>query len=382
MNSNQNWEVDFKKITDITIDELVAFGFAFYAHWSQITINNLGNFKPLFFDKSTYFRNTILSQEKIRKALDIFCDDIQSIRDKLSLRMDDSPNWQLEFVDQRNKPLYDIPGIGIGIHGIAFLIEKITDNIYWTLLDNLPETKKEAFLECFGDIFEHYVWNILKRIFGRNAKKIKYPKAGNNKEAGDCIVTIKRHIFIFEIKSGRLIKDVHLLGNLESLINEYRRKLILRQLVQISKVVEDYKNGLFSVGNISYKEVKKIFPVCITLQQTPQLPPIREKLNDIMDEENILKDDKIQPFQILDAEEIEIMEDIFKSHFKKSKFLDLMKHKCGSAFLRDHSFKDFLYNTTSSARNARESDEAVKTFGLIADRTSQILFGKNRNRHN
>jgi hypothetical protein len=370
----QNWEKAFEKITHLTIEELMALGFSFRAHWNQLNFGKLEAFNP-FMNRDTYFRNSALTREKQDRAFDIFCEDIDQCRDKIRKQLEDSKNWQLEFDVQRNKPLYEIPGIGIGTHGQSFLIDKITDNLYWTLLDNLPDPKKDGFLQAFGEVFEAYIFQILKRIFRNKAYKIQY----HGKEAGDCIVEIKRHLFIFEVKSGRLIKEVHMTGKREVLYDQLRQKLVLRQLKQISKVVDDFRAKEFSVGKVSYEEAQKIFPVCVTLQEIPQLLPIREELENIVSEEHLFNDPKIQPFQILDAEEVEILEAMLTKGYAPSKFLDFMRHKCGNREFKSDSFKNFIYQATSFSSSPNESEQIKSTFFYLADKFTRLLFKRGIN---
>lgn len=372
--ATQNWEKEFESITNLTIEELMALGFSFLAHWNQLNFANLKIFNP-FLNKDTYFRHSVLTQEKRDSAFDIFCENIDQCRDKIQRQVEGSTNWQLEFDAQRNRPLFEMPEVGIGTHGQSFLIDKITDNVYWTLLDNLPSPRKDQFLQAFGEVFEAYIVQILRRIFRNKVHKISY----DGKEAGDCIVEIRKHLFVFEVKSGRLIKKVHMTGSRQVLYDELRRKLVLRQLKQISKVVDDFRAKKFPVGEIAYDETRKIFPVCITLQEIPQLPPVREELENIVSQENLLKDPKIQPFQIMDAEEVEILESMLTKKYAPSQFLDFMQHKCGNHDFRSQSFKNFVYQTTAFFSSPQESDKIKTTFHSLADKFSEVLFRKGIN---
>lgn len=367
--SDQNWDNHFKNITGLTIEELMAFGFAFLAYWNQFDFDNLKGI-PAFLDRNKYFEELKIAKEKKMIAYDIFCDNINISQKQISKQVANNENWQLDFVYQRTKPLFEIPGLGIGNHGLTFLFDKITNNIYWTFLDNLPEETKRKFLILFGEVFEAYIFDILKRIFRNNAHKIEY----YSKEAGDCIVIIQRHIFIFEIKSGKFTKKIHLTGDRNSMVDEHRKKLVLRQLKQISKVINDFKENKFSIGKITYDKVKRIFPICVTLTKVPLLPPIYEELENIISNEKYFLDDKIQPFQIICAEEVEILEAVLTKYFNRSKFLNLLKHKCGNNRFKSLSFNDFLYQATSVDQKGEESKEMQTRYDYITDRFFKLLF--------
>lgn len=371
---NENWNNKFESLIGITIEELIAFGFGFWSHWGQIDRNNLKTFVP-FINKKTYFKNTILTEKKLNSALRTFCRDFRTNRAYLRKQLKQSSNWQLEFDYQYNCPLFEIPEIGIGLHGQRFLIDKITENIYWTLLDNYEERDKEKFLINFGNVFESYAFSILKRIFQHKAYKINY---GRSKEAGDCIVEIQRHVFIFEIKSGRLIKNIHLTGSKENLFQQYKEKLIIRQIKQISKVIQDFKAGAFKVGKLSFDQVKKIYPICVTFVEIPQFELIRKELDEIVVNKKMLQGSKIQPFQIMDIEEIEILEALLTKKFQRNYFLDLMKQKCGNYDFKANSFLNMLHRLHGSIIYNIESDTIENGFYNIANRVSEIMFGRKR----
>ena len=106
------------------------------------------------------------------------------------------------------------------------------------------------------------------------------------------------------------------------------------------------KKNKFSIGKITYDKVKRIFPICVTLTRVPLLPPIYKELEEIISNEKYFLDDKILPFQIVSAEEVEILEAVLTKYFNRSKFLNLLKHKCGNNRLKSLSFNDFLYQAT------------------------------------
>jgi hypothetical protein len=371
LSSNQIWGNHFESITGLNIEELMAFGFSFLAYWNQIEFSNLKTFNP-FLNKDTYFKDSILPADKQLKGYNIFCENINVYSNKLSNSLKDSVNWQLEFDNQKNKPLFEIPNVGIGTHSNTFLNDKITENIYWTFLDSLPADEKQPFLIQFGEIFENYIFHILKRIFRNKAYKIEY----NDKEGGDCIVVIKRHIFIFEVKSGRIIKEVYLTGNKEEMFEQFRLKLVLRQLKQMSKVIDDFEADAFKIDKLSYDMTKKIYPICVNLTKVPQLPPIRQELEKIASEENLLQQNKVQPFQIFDAEELEILEAMLTKRYTPSRFLDFMRQKCGNEYFRSYSFKNFVYEATSFAVEGSESDRIQEIFTKISKRFSEIIFSR------
>lgn len=242
------------------------------------------------------------------------------------------------------------------------------------LLDNYNEKNKRQFQTSFGKVFEKYAFSILRRIFNQKARKIKY---GNDKEAGDCVVDIQRHVFIFEMKSGRFTKNVQLTGNIDYLEEQYTQKLIFRQLKQINKAIENFKANKFRINNLTFEQTKKIFPICITLTEIPQFDRLRSLMDNYKEDKGYFNDSKIQPFQIIDIEELEILEALLTESYDRKYFLNLMKQKCGRTKYCEDSFVNMLYDIHGGKIFEIESKTMKDAYFDLVNRAKQIIFGRN-----
>jgi hypothetical protein len=95
-------------------------------------------------------------------------------------------------------------------NSVVFL-KKFTDGVYWLLRDLYSESNSRDFLQGFGDLFEIYVGEILKRYFGEheviNLNDYLRLKTNNKKQQpkiADWLIDIDDSIFIFECKSQLL----------------------------------------------------------------------------------------------------------------------------------------------------------------------------------
>jgi hypothetical protein len=341
------------------------------AYWNQISLNNIETINP-FINKNTFYKDTVISSDKLNKAYEYFCTDIKDFKRNFKNLTNNSSNWQLDFEFQYKKPLIELTNGQIASFGSRFLITKITENIYWQILDNSQD--KEVYLSHFGEVFESYAFDILKRIFRDKAKKIFYGK--NRKEACDCLLIIRRNLFIFEIKSGRINKNVHLTGNIKELYEQYKSKLIIRQLKQISNVLNDYKKGYFNIGDLKYCDIKKIYPICISLTEIPQFKHTRNDIESEVKQSGIFFDDKICQFTIMDIEELEILEAMLTREYDRLYFMSLIKHKVSNNKYREGSFKNFLYDIHKLKIFSIESEIIEKNFAEISRELSMTIFNR------
>ena len=94
-------------------------------------------------------------------------------------------------------------------NSVVFL-KKFMDGVYWLLRDLYSGPNSRDFLQSFGDLFEIYVGEILKRYFGEhkviNLNDYRELKTNNKKQSkiADWLIDIDDLILIFECKSQLL----------------------------------------------------------------------------------------------------------------------------------------------------------------------------------
>ena len=140
-------------------------------------------------------------------------------------------------------------------NSVVFL-KKFMDGVYWLLRDLYSESNSRDFLQSFGDLFEIYVGEILKRYFGEhkviNLNDYRELKTNNKKQSkiADWLIDIDDSILIFECKSQLLPMKVKQTFNKKFLddwsIDAFQKGAKqLESTVQLLQKDQDYQEKKF-----------------------------------------------------------------------------------------------------------------------------------------
>jgi hypothetical protein len=140
-------------------------------------------------------------------------------------------------------------------NSVVFL-KKFMDGVYWLLRDLYNESNSEYFLQSFGDLFEIYVGEILKRYFGEHEVinlndylKLK-PKSKNQPKIADWLIDIGDSILIFECKSQLIPMKLKQTFN-KKFWNDWSIKVVKKAAEQLDSTLQllqkdpDYKEKKF-----------------------------------------------------------------------------------------------------------------------------------------
>lgn len=208
-------KVDLNKVFyesfNLTIKEFLIIAFTVFGQ-SQInpyfTLDNLYNIKILEF-------NAVLTVEKINNFIKLVSASYSQIR---ALSFEFNKIILPGFEKYAFNPLLTYPLVksdlsfkqsrnNLVVTNSVVFLKKFTDGVYWLLRDLYSESNSRDFLQGFGDLFEIYVGEILKRYF-RDCEVINVndyfrSKINNKKQTqiADWLINMGDSIFIFECKS-------------------------------------------------------------------------------------------------------------------------------------------------------------------------------------
>lgn len=137
-----------------------------------------------------------------------------------------------------------------------FLFERITDGLYYEIY------KSPGFDHSFGDAYQEYVGDVLKKLFHGSI----YPEAsyGEGKRTIDWIIEDKSAVLFIECKTKRLTTKAKAeLFDISELESELGK--IADAIVQAYKTMLDYKNGLYP--HAKYSEGKPGYIFVVTLEE-------------------------------------------------------------------------------------------------------------------
>lgn len=297
----------------------------------------------------------------------------------MSCRGDET--WEYSFRTVSRYPIVQIDS-DLYCLSLALLINWITDGHYYRILDAClgNQSAVNQFTGTFGDLFHEYVFDLWRRIVGsENVHRTSY--ASGQREAGDGIIFHRDRIFIYDAKSTRFRRETLRSGKAEQLLDDLKRG-ILKAAGQLDGAVKAIRSGQVQQKIGSQPNVA-IFPIVITATPFPSIAPVFTLLDEAMKMDGLLSDPGVQPLQVIDCEEMELLEGWAE---KGGQALDLLMERGTDVGARTTAVKDLLFRRGVELKNARLANtaraivEATQVWarggGLDESRIEQVFSGR------
>ncbi len=360
----------FMQATGLSIPEFLAIGFAFLGRWIGFNVTNLWT-EHLGINHGTYFANTKIPQDKIKLALDEMCATWEEHVNAIPEDIRSEPQWEYRFKFAQRKPLVKLPSGLIAPFSLDFAVEKITANIYYTILNYVsPDDRKvNDFTSHYGEIFEAYIYRTIERMYPSEVKKVYYP---NNEELGDALLPLDDWFFIFEFKTSRFLYEVRVTGDLEAFRKNLEKNL-LKAAEQVERVIQIVSSGdVDEKIGIDHRKIQRFQPVFVFEDEFPQDFLTWEFYESIIPTESILRDPKVakRPL-LLTCEELEVLEAIVQNgHSLK----ELILRKENNVTWNNTDFFNFLYDGVFKDAEVINNN-LLQKYLTVQGVIKKILFG-------
>lgn len=362
---------EFKKITGVQLSLYVAFGIITVMNLMRIRRDTISQDNiPVALDKKNYYSNVEGVREQVEIILKQVCLPIAEYKKELEKERDSLANapkeyFEYSFLTIEKYPLGELENGLLLCLSLEFMIRRITENVYWILLDGLSEGAKRQFLTFMGEIFQEYMACILKRIYGDRFVQLHYGKSQN--EAADGIAIYPHELVFFEAKTSRLLLKTRRSGDM-GLFTEDVRNVIVKGSKQLDKVITDFKSRRFKVGEFGIDQIRRFYPVIATLAPFPQCNLLQEIYERMLVSEKLLKGHDIERLSLIDIEELEMLEPILG----ETDLLSILKQWHSMEELRDWSLKNFLYEKYQ--RSFPQNEYLISQFNEILDNCTALLM--------
>jgi hypothetical protein len=361
---------EFKGITGIDLSVYVAIGIITITHLMRINRDTLSQENiPVAIDKKTYYSNVKSNNEQIQTFLKQACLPIANYKSTLesernSLGLDPKEYFEYSFLTMEKYPLVELEDGRTLCLSLNFMLRKITENIYWILLDGLPHDAKLQFLTFMGEVFQEYMASILKRVYGDRFVRLYYGKSQN--EASDGIAVYPQELVFFEAKTSRLLLKTRRSGN-TALFADDIRDVVVKGSKQLNKVIADFKIGRFEVNGFGAHDVKRYLPIIVTLVPFPQENLLWETYAQMLSAEGLFEDKDIERLSLIDIEELEMIEPILD----EIDFLSILKKWHSTKELQNWSLNNYLYEKYHGS--LKQNEELINQFKVIVDNCIALL---------
>jgi len=359
----------FHRATGLDPFTYMALGFAMFAHWAELSLENAERF-PILLNPSMYFRTS-----RVRKSLPTLLRRI-SAPENWYVRRHDTELSHVGLGHYAVRPLAERPLLRLRNGHLLclswrYLREKLTTNLYYEVLSGLPDTRsRNAFLDTFGRVLEAYVQEIFRRMYPAATQRFHEILYGrDNEQAGDGIVLYPDTLIIVEVKSARLLAATSVTGDVAG-FDEKLDKAYLHAARQIDRVIQDFKAGQFRVAGIAAGTIRRYVPLLLTIQHIPQDRLVWEHIEQRRKTKSLLMSADIERLQIMHIEELETIEPlVYEGH----SLLDLIDTKSAHPVYQHWTYTNYLHHRF---RGGLPPNEHIrKRFRSIGRLMQQALLG-------
>ncbi len=192
-------ETTFLFSTRMNFEELLDLTFAVLSYYRNLTTRGLvedqrvAHFNPLR-------ANDIVSGQNLQRLL-----DSQSIAfwdvPGLPFGSADGPSFLSDHTALRSRPFWKFGEDNYLCVDPAFLQEKLSSGVFWTVMNALDEGDRLRFVRLWGNVFERYLWQVLDSVF-TPTRVLRSPRYLDNKdEAFDAIIDYGDALIVCQAKS-------------------------------------------------------------------------------------------------------------------------------------------------------------------------------------
>ena len=248
-----DFDIEFRKVTGLTVKEFMMLGFMFYAATSAFT----------YFDRN-FVENTkvtslrpYVSPQNVDAFLAIAGIDFETFRNiRLEEEKIEPSLGRFTFNPLLSHPVIELPDGMLCVPVPRLLIYRITQGIYYDLLDAHSQPQGNIFSTWFGYAFQEYIGTILKDAFGGDNVYSEVAEV-------DWLVILEDTALVIECRSGRMLKKIRSKTNRDDVLEMIRRNIVdpAQKLPgKISKIEE-------GIPGIPTDKVQTYLPVIITYQE-------------------------------------------------------------------------------------------------------------------
>lgn len=325
-------EVDFldldevlKEAIGVGLKEYLSFGVALLVYFLRFSEGQKFPEDPAFMylRPDAWFRDASVSKEILIKILLEVSDDAEGFSERLA--REGKRELFHDFIEFKTRPLLKLQENLYLPLSLPFLYEKVTSGLYWIIFDYLKRNNKQdhdKFMRLHGKLFQRYVEEIVTVILNRTPASdfikhvdVVYREGKKEHRSSDIILRKGTSLFLFEASATRLqAKNTTGLGNETALAADIG-KMVLHNAKSIQTCIVNIKEGNLKLNGINLTEIKRFYPIIVTIEGLPKHPAIQLFLNNLVRSEGLLTAGDIGPLALIDAEDLEEVEGYTEGDF-------------------------------------------------------------------
>lgn len=368
----------FQGYSGFSLDDFMFIIFAILVLYMIRRDEIISNPQAIFIDVENFTRHSDISSENVLKLLNLISIPIEHYKNEILKSKDVDLNYG--FLPFKKYPLARIYEGKYLCLDFNFLLDKISNGIFWLINDKLPSSEREKFHTFWGKIFESYLIYFFEET--KLLKKDRFiPKPlfdSSENEVADSILNFGEDLVLFEYKFTILTQKAKYSSSKNELIDEIKIKFEKNQKGEwkgygqlannINKLLS--KDNRFTCKYINKKKIKRIYPVLITYEHIFNAPFTNYFLNkyfeNLINFSSINGHIEIKPLVVFTVEDFEAAQPFLND------FSRLIQERLDFDEELDWSFYDFLkqkYQENKSLKSEliwneyhKYAEEVTRTF--------------------
>ena len=338
----------FQKHSGFSLDKFMFLIFGTFTLYHARRDEIVTNPNAIIIDVGAFIKHGKIEPERVTRLLDLISIPIEQFKKEILLSKDRDLNYG--YLPFKKYPLAQISDGRYICFDFNFLIDKISNGIFWLIHDNLPKNDRDKFRAFWGEIFESYAIHIFEDSGLIKTKTfITKPYYNNSKdEIADGVLDFGEDLFLFEFKFTNLIHEAKYSSSIGDLVDEIKLKFEkdrngewkgYGQLANnINKLFS--KDSKFHCKHINIKNIKRVYPVLIVYEHLLSAPFTNHILNrdfqKLVNSTSLKNNIEIKPLIVATIEDFEY------SQFYLEKFHDLINERIDFDKELNFSFSDFI----------------------------------------
>ena len=145
-------------------------------------------------------------------------------------------------------------------------------------------------------------------------------------------------------------------------------QIIVAKAQQLIDRIRDFRTALYDFGGVTARDIDRIYPVIVTIQSIPESTVVWGRIRDRLTSQGVLTDPGVEPLQLIDVEELEVLETILPQGVS---LLDILQARAADPERRNIGLKNFLISRYREGANEFLRSE----YRAIGDHAKRLFFG-------
>lgn len=347
----------------LQLEDILAMGFGLIAYTM--------NWKPDL-EKNPFMRAEFGSfdQDVVDRFLQLVADDLEGFTRRFA-----DHAGEFDFLPLQQTPVWRSPA-GLLVLDEGFLWDRITTGLYWVVHDfekeSYGDTARIRWTQAYGQMVERMAEEQIEAmaptLFGGGKTfytEEDFKDAFDGKQA-DAGLDFGTAFVLLEVVSAQLSVPTRIEGDLEQFEKDTER-LVIKKCRQLHDVSMELLSDDSRLTGTSKSPSLTIYPVVVVGGGYPIHPFTDDYIEQILRDENLLRDARVRRLAVVDIGELEILEGLAEDGPTIIEVLESWKQSS----LHSVALKNFViqkYGGERAYRPSRMRDRVEETFRTISGR--------------